>query len=147
MQSEHPTQRNNGGVMTREVSPDQVEIMVVDIEGNRLMWNLEEEITRVIETGVALGIDFDGKEKAFSEELVRREKEDIERGLWLVEKRKVVRGLVNGTKPMVFFVQETKLSSYDSKIFSSLGGSSLGRGIEVEAKGASGGLLTLWNED
>ena len=34
----------------------------------------------------------------------------------------------------------------DSGIISSLGGNLLTRGIGVEAEGASGGLITLWNE-
>ncbi|KAK0571011.1 hypothetical protein LWI29_009802 [Acer saccharum] len=65
--------------MSKEVSPDKDEAVVVDTEGNRLVWNLEEEIAIVIKTRVALGIDFYGKEKAFSEELIKRKKEDNER--------------------------------------------------------------------
>ena len=44
-----------------------------------MVWNLEEEIAKVIETGVALGFDFGGKEKTIKEELSRREKEDDDR--------------------------------------------------------------------
>ncbi|KAK3219251.1 hypothetical protein Dsin_013221 [Dipteronia sinensis] len=69
------------------------------------------------------------------------------RGLGVVGKRKVMRGLVDRIKPMVLFIQETKLSSYDHKIFSSLGGSLLQKGVGVDAIRASDGLITLWNED
>ncbi|KAK0573984.1 hypothetical protein LWI29_016637 [Acer saccharum] len=47
----------------KEASLHEDETVVVDIEGNSLVWNLEEEIARVIENRVALGFDFNGKEK------------------------------------------------------------------------------------
>ncbi|KAK2650617.1 hypothetical protein Ddye_018106 [Dipteronia dyeriana] len=49
-------------------------------------------------------------------------------------------------KPIVLFLQETKLDSFDSGIIRSLGGDFLSRGIGSDAEGASGGLITLWNE-
>ncbi|KAK3225668.1 hypothetical protein Dsin_005530 [Dipteronia sinensis] len=41
-------------------SQDKDGMVVIDTEGNRLVWNLEEEIAKVIETGVALGFKFGG---------------------------------------------------------------------------------------
>ncbi|KAK2638440.1 hypothetical protein Ddye_026235 [Dipteronia dyeriana] len=52
-----------------------------------------------------------------------------------------------GKEKVLMEVLKTKLSFYDSKIVSSLGGSFLGKGIGVEAIGSSGGLVSLWNED
>ncbi|KAI9186182.1 hypothetical protein LWI28_014499 [Acer negundo] len=45
----------------------------------KLSWNLEEEIAKVIETGVALGFNFNGKEKEIGGEVARREMEDEEK--------------------------------------------------------------------
>ena len=50
-----------------------------EIERLRASWNLEEEITKVIETGVALGYNFNGKEELIGAEVARREKEDVDR--------------------------------------------------------------------
>ncbi|KAK4846795.1 hypothetical protein QYF36_021975 [Acer negundo] len=48
--------------------------VVVDTEVNKLIWNLDEKIAKVIETGVALGFDLGGKEKVIREELSKNEK-------------------------------------------------------------------------
>ncbi|KAK3199924.1 hypothetical protein Dsin_023339 [Dipteronia sinensis] len=69
------------------------------------------------------------------------------RGLGRGEKRRMVRDMISSHKPQIVFIQESKLQVFDRKVVSSLGGSSLTRGIGVEADGAAGGLLTLWNED
>ncbi|KAK1583380.1 hypothetical protein Q3G72_023248 [Acer saccharum] len=42
-------------------------------------WNLEEEVTKVIEVGVSLGFDFNGKEVEIGGKIADREKEDAER--------------------------------------------------------------------
>ena len=69
------------------------------------------------------------------------------RGLGRREKRRVVKNLVLKFKPMLLFLQETKLGFFDSSLIRSLGGGWLARGVGVEAEGASGGLISLWNED
>ncbi|KAK1582334.1 hypothetical protein Q3G72_014056 [Acer saccharum] len=38
--------------------------------------NLEEEVSKVLETGKAVGFDFQGREKVLAEQLMRRERED-----------------------------------------------------------------------
>ncbi|KAK4855966.1 hypothetical protein QYF36_012804 [Acer negundo] len=45
-----------------KVKHEEIRIEVVDTEGFSRIWSLEEEIVKVIETGVALGIDFKVKE-------------------------------------------------------------------------------------
>ncbi|KAK1575338.1 hypothetical protein Q3G72_004588 [Acer saccharum] len=45
----------------------------------KLSWNLEDEIAKVIETGVALGFNFNNREKEIGEEIARRELEDKEK--------------------------------------------------------------------
>ncbi|KAK2649093.1 hypothetical protein Ddye_016582 [Dipteronia dyeriana] len=72
-------------------------------------WNLDVKIAKVIETGVALSFNFDGKEKEIGEVVARREKKD------------------------------------QDKLTESLGGSVLNRLLAMDAEGASGGLLSLWN--
>ncbi|KAK2646987.1 hypothetical protein Ddye_022182 [Dipteronia dyeriana] len=69
------------------------------------------------------------------------------RGLGKGEKKCVVRSLVEFYKPTIVFLQETKLSNYDDRVIKAIGGSALNRGIGVDAEGALGGLLSLWNED
>ncbi|KAI9182834.1 hypothetical protein LWI28_029279 [Acer negundo] len=49
---------------------------IVDIEGNNLMWCLDEEISKVIEMGVALGFDFGRNVIEIRDEVARREVED-----------------------------------------------------------------------
>ena len=46
------------------------------IQNSDSSWNLEEEVTKVIEVGAALGVDFNSKEAEIREVIVRREKED-----------------------------------------------------------------------
>lgn len=69
------------------------------------------------------------------------------KGLGRREKRRVVKSLVFKHKPMLVFLQETKLSSFDSSILFSIGGSWLGREVGVDAVGVAGGLISMWNKD
>lgn len=69
------------------------------------------------------------------------------RGLGKLEKRHRVKKVVLSQKLAVFFIQESKLGSVDSRIIKGLRGVVLTRGISVEAEGSIGGLLTLWNEE
>ncbi|KAI9200905.1 hypothetical protein LWI28_014916 [Acer negundo] len=48
----------NGGGRNNSQDDSNTIIVDVDVEGNDLTWCLEEEITKVIKTGVALGVDF-----------------------------------------------------------------------------------------
>ncbi|KAK2633842.1 hypothetical protein Ddye_028634 [Dipteronia dyeriana] len=64
---------------TRVASSQKItesETELVDIDGNRVVWNVKEEITRVLATGAALGFDFGGKEDVIRKDLMRRELED-----------------------------------------------------------------------
>ncbi|KAI9182829.1 hypothetical protein LWI28_029241 [Acer negundo] len=67
---------NGGG---RNSSQDDSNTIIVDVEGNDLTWYLEEEITKMIETEVALGVDFSRNKKDIQDEVDRREVEDIDR--------------------------------------------------------------------
>ena len=69
------------------------------------------------------------------------------RGLGKPIKRSRVRKVVMRLKPTVCFLQESKLSSVDSRIFKDLGGSVLTKGISVDVEGSAGGLVTMWNEE
>ncbi|KAK2640723.1 hypothetical protein Ddye_022486 [Dipteronia dyeriana] len=59
------------------------------------------------------------------------------------EKRRTVRDLVSFHKPMVFFIQESKLNSFDNITIVSLSGSLLTKGVGVEAEG----LISIWDEN
>ncbi|KAK0607568.1 hypothetical protein LWI29_016836 [Acer saccharum] len=50
-------------------------------------------------------------------------------------------------KPIILFLQESKLRVFDSRIIRILGGNFLSRGVGVEADRSAGGLITLWNEE
>ncbi|KAK3221691.1 hypothetical protein Dsin_008716 [Dipteronia sinensis] len=59
----------------------------------------------------------------------------------------MVRKVVSRYKPIILFIQETKLRKFDNGVVRSLGGNLLTRGIGVEAEGVSGGLISLWNDE
>ncbi|KAK0572848.1 hypothetical protein LWI29_038119 [Acer saccharum] len=61
--------------------PDPIEetTPIVDVEGNNLSWSLDEEISKVIETGIALGFDFGNNVREIRNELAQREEEDAAR--------------------------------------------------------------------
>ncbi|KAK3199335.1 hypothetical protein Dsin_022750 [Dipteronia sinensis] len=69
------------------------------------------------------------------------------RGLGRGEKRRAVRDLVMRHKPMMLFIQESKLKTLDSRTITSLGGSLLIKDVGVEADGSAEGLISLWNEN
>ncbi|KAK3199602.1 hypothetical protein Dsin_023017, partial [Dipteronia sinensis] len=93
----------------------------------------------VLETGVSLGIDFNGKVKEIEEVIARR--------LGREEKMRVIRSLVKLHKPTVLLIQETKLKVFNRSVVRKLGGSWLTRGVGMDAEGAAGGLITLWKEE
>ena len=37
--------------------------MVIDVEGNQAVWNLDSEISRVVETGAVLGLNLGGNQE------------------------------------------------------------------------------------
>ena len=54
--------------------------MPVDDQNNRgETWSLSEEVAKVIEVRVALGVDFNGSRKMVEEEIGHREREEVER--------------------------------------------------------------------
>ncbi|KAK3210476.1 hypothetical protein Dsin_015182 [Dipteronia sinensis] len=69
------------------------------------------------------------------------------RGFGKGEKKVIVNGLVNRHNPEILFIQESKLKVFNNKVIRSLGGSRLTTGVGVEIVGASGGLITLWDEN
>ncbi|KAK3220515.1 hypothetical protein Dsin_014485 [Dipteronia sinensis] len=69
------------------------------------------------------------------------------RGLGKGEKKKIVCSLVNKVKSGMLFIQETKIKSFDSRVIRAIGGTTLNRGVGVDADVALGGLITLWSED
>ncbi|KAK3199960.1 hypothetical protein Dsin_023375 [Dipteronia sinensis] len=89
---------------------------------------VEKEVANIIETGTTIGFDFKDVGKEVIKAIMRRE-------------------LVTKYNPVVLFLQETKLGSFDSGVIRSLGGSFLTRWIGVAAEGASSGLITQWNKD
>ncbi|KAK0589249.1 hypothetical protein LWI29_011609 [Acer saccharum] len=46
-------------------------IEVVDMEGKNRRWILEEEMAKIIKTGVAIGYNFNGKDKDKAKEVIR----------------------------------------------------------------------------
>lgn len=107
----------------------------MDIVGNVVLCNLEDEISMLIETGKALGFDFGVNEVKLRDELRREERWKRlrgsrrwttewpcvvcawvfcsfpmfimswnVRGLGMVEKKRVVKGLVNNYKPTIFIL-------------------------------------------
>ncbi|KAI9195713.1 hypothetical protein LWI28_017406 [Acer negundo] len=57
------------------------------------------------------------------------------RGLGKVEKRRVMRNMVDTFKPTILFLQETKPKSCDNRIVKNMGGNVLNRSINVDADG------------
>ncbi|KAK1570876.1 hypothetical protein Q3G72_008432 [Acer saccharum] len=113
---------------------------------NSLEWNLEEEVAKVLETGEALGFDFNGNEEEIYEIITDLERKDeAHRGK--VEKRRKVKSVIIKHKPVVLFIQESKLNLFDNRVISNIGGSFLTKGVGVEALGSTGGVITLWNKD
>ncbi|KAK3219391.1 hypothetical protein Dsin_013361 [Dipteronia sinensis] len=68
-------------------------------------------------------------------------------GLGKTEKRRIVRRVVLSQKPIVLFLQESKLGVFDSKTIREIEGVLLTRGVGVEAVCRARGLITLWNEE
>ncbi|KAK2644403.1 hypothetical protein Ddye_019598 [Dipteronia dyeriana] len=68
-------------------------------------------------------------------------------GLGRWDKRRVVRNVVNFLKPVVLFIQESKLRFFDKSVIRELGGSLLTKGMGVEEEGTAGDLISLSNDD
>ncbi|KAK2639300.1 hypothetical protein Ddye_027095 [Dipteronia dyeriana] len=84
--------------------------------------SVSKEVAKIIKMGVALGLDFNGKETLVSKELARNEREDEARDLGRMEKRRVVRNLVLRIRPIFLFIQESKLNYFDYIVIKALGG-------------------------
>ncbi|KAK1559289.1 hypothetical protein Q3G72_012878 [Acer saccharum] len=114
---------------------------------------MNEEITKVIEIGVSLRVDFNGKIMEMEEVISKCEKEEKERlesSRKREEKKEMVRKLVFRHKPMDLFIQESKLKVFDNTVICKLGGTWLTRGVGVDFEGAgraASGLISLWKED
>ncbi|KAK3218309.1 hypothetical protein Dsin_012279 [Dipteronia sinensis] len=122
-------------------------------------WNVEDKVAKVIQTGVELGFDFNGDEMQVANVITRREVEDFSRfkerkntfswnvrRFGRIEKMRMVRKLVAFHKPIICFLQETKLRSFDHIIVKSLRDVVLSKGVGVEAVSSTGGLITMWND-
>ncbi|KAK2648320.1 hypothetical protein Ddye_015809 [Dipteronia dyeriana] len=170
-------QQNDQGVLTisneREVSiPITVDLREAEKWGNnveqrqtnRTTWNFHQEVTKVIEKGVSLGVIRNTNGKKINN-MVRSCNQSQQwaalgfdfnnkvffvcmliiswnvRGLGKAKKRRMVRGLVSSQNPDFVFLQESKLKVFDQRVIRSLGGTRLSRGIGVQAEGASEGSL------
>ncbi|KAK2640393.1 hypothetical protein Ddye_028188 [Dipteronia dyeriana] len=97
-----------------------------------VVWNLEE-VTKMVEN-VRCGLE--------------SQLYPIMIEIWVgKEKRRHVRNIGYDHKPMILFIQESKLFSFDNGVICSLEGSLLTRGIGIEEVGYAGGLIIMWNED
>ncbi|KAK2651474.1 hypothetical protein Ddye_011330 [Dipteronia dyeriana] len=66
-------------------------------------------------------------------------------GLGKLAKRRKVKSVVLTHKPLVLFLQESKLGTLDNKTFRDIGGCQLSRGIGVAADGSAGVIdIPLW---
>ncbi|KAK3188253.1 hypothetical protein Dsin_027814 [Dipteronia sinensis] len=111
--------------LTRKLSCDGGSQTGLEVEntGEGFHQDVEEEIVKVIKTGVSLGIDFNGKIMEMEEVIAICEKEEKDRtaetrkrGLGRDEKKRVIQSLVCRHKPMIFFIQEMKLKAFDSSV-------------------------------
>lgn len=48
-------------------------------ESRKILWNTEEKVAKVIETGAALGFDYNGQEEEIVEYVTLRKREDEDR--------------------------------------------------------------------
>ncbi|KAK2648310.1 hypothetical protein Ddye_015799 [Dipteronia dyeriana] len=133
----------------------------VKAKSKMVIWNLEEEITKVIEVGAARGIDMKSRQMSGnigSNGSVKEGRGTVEwdldeevtknvRGLGNEDKRRKVKSVVLTQKPTVVFIQELKLDGFNSRVLRGLGGVFLSRGVVVDAVRSAGGLITIWNED
>ncbi|KAK2634788.1 hypothetical protein Ddye_029580 [Dipteronia dyeriana] len=134
----------------------------------------KEEITKFIEKGVALGLDFRSRKPVdeegplnqvsmgewnLDEEVAKVMETGVAlgfdfnalswnvRGVGMEEKRRMASCVLQSQKSIIFCIQESKLSVCNNRIFRGLGGGLLNSGVAVDTEGSTGGLLSLWNED
>ncbi|KAI9197737.1 hypothetical protein LWI28_003456 [Acer negundo] len=86
--------------------------------------DVDEEVTKIVETWVTLGFDFNGREN------------EISQGLGKAVKRRKVRREVSQIRPEVLFVQESKLVVFDNGVIRDIGGDLLSKGVGVDAEGS-----------
>lgn len=69
------------------------------------------------------------------------------RGLGRIEKCRAVKKLLNSLKPVVVMLQELKLKKVNSRTFNALRGRGRYKRFAVELDGASGSIITMWQEN
>ena len=68
------------GLLNKRKSITRTGVVTAQATSNMLgSWKLSNEVIKVIETGFALGIDFNRKKDMVSEEIAKREKKDEDR--------------------------------------------------------------------
>ncbi|KAE8684567.1 Protein KINKY POLLEN [Hibiscus syriacus] len=68
------------------------------------------------------------------------------RGLGRRVKARAVRRVVEERKPLVLFIQESKMEVVNQSVVRKMGGNLLTAAAVSAAEGSAGGLITLWNE-
>lgn len=68
------------------------------------------------------------------------------RGLGRGEKRRLVKNLVALHKPILLFIQESKLGLFNKQEMRPLGGTILAKGVGMEAIGSARGIISLRND-
>ncbi|KAK1556380.1 hypothetical protein Q3G72_003945 [Acer saccharum] len=58
-------------------SQNPSEAVVIDVECNQVVWDLDEEFSRVLETGVTLGFNLNGSKESLREEPLNQEEEVV----------------------------------------------------------------------
>ncbi|KAI9157585.1 hypothetical protein LWI28_024712 [Acer negundo] len=90
----------------------------------KVTWNLEDEIAKIIEKGVELGVDLKSKKSRVNEGVGTKSG-----GLGKEAKRRKVKSVVLKHNPTVLFIQESKLASFDDSLIRGIDGVLLSRGV------------------
>ncbi|KAK3220267.1 hypothetical protein Dsin_014237 [Dipteronia sinensis] len=116
------TTRSAIGGNMRKTSRDRGLRIELENETNEV-WNLDMEVAKAVEKAISRRQSLKGK------------------------KRGEIKSFMQRHKPVLAFIQESKLKAFDSSVIRNLGGTWLTRGVGVNSEGAAGGILTLWKED
>ncbi|KAK3199477.1 hypothetical protein Dsin_022892 [Dipteronia sinensis] len=148
----HGMKTRNDRVLDSQVSSEEAR-RNIDVSLSKGRWNLEVEIAKVIEKGVALGFINGSIAQKNSEVGINDEKRkksvswSFSEEVANVIKARVALGFYfNGDEDVILEEIMRRELKDDVRFQDHQSGSLLTKGIEVEANGSVGGLLTLWNE-
>ncbi|KAE8689350.1 Pescadillo-like protein [Hibiscus syriacus] len=100
-------------------------------------WNVSE----------LLGVTFRGGKEAFMNKMIHLIKEkEVQGDLGRRVKARAVMRVVEERKPLVLFIQESKMEVVNQSVVRKMGGNLLTATAVSAAEGSAGGLITLWNE-